>query len=1000
MRPHQKIFIFLIFFQICAFLVGCLPVYGEYRFDSWTTDDGVPQNSVREITQTPDGYLWFTTFDGVVRFDGVKFTTFSKNNTKGIVNNRFSGIYYSQQDDALYMTTNEGGILTVYKNGVFNSYTSEQVPGHYIDLIRKGKNGEDRFLVIEGNDYRRNWYTLRDGEFFLSEEIDKNNPQMEYTGASGATWNLYADRIVENRNGQVNVYQHKIERFNGVRDVFEDGSGALWIGGAKLIRLKDSKIEDLTGKADVPLNGDFHSFWEEADGSLWFANGGKSAPGLGLVRYRDGKFTSFGKEAGLSNSSIFSIFRDREGTLWLATNKGLNRFKRQIIKPYTVRDGLQNSEVYPIYRDRQENIWIGTVAGLNVYRDGKFETVNLRQSDPQAPEVTRWKNGEVSVQSLWEDAQGKMWIGVNGGLYLAENGATKMFPESAGHHVYAVGEDKKGDVWAATDKGLLRYRDYRQIASYTAADGLPDNFMNLIYSDSRGRLWFGGYGGLTEFRDEKFINYTTAEGLVGNYVRSIYEDADGALWIGTYGEGLSRFKDGRFVNYKEEDGLHNNDVFAIREDRRGNFWISSNHGIYRVSRQELNDFADGKNKKITSIGYGKEDGMLNSECNGGRQPASITDKDGRFWFPTQDGVVVVDPEKEKFNALPPSVVVESVMVEREPVDAGQSLTIEAGQKNIEINFTGISLIKSRQIKFKYKLEGHDPDWIDAGVRRTAYYSFLPPGNYRFLVKAANSDGVWNEQGASLNLQLKPFYYQTDGFYLICALGAVLALLLVWKLSVYQLESREKQLARLVNKKTEELKKANEELQHLANSDGLTAVGNRRLFEDFLADEWHRAIRFRTEISLVMLDIDHFKLYNDTYGHQAGDECLKKVAAALRETIHRPTDLVARFGGEEFAIVLGGTDLEGALNIARQAMDNVKNLAIPHCTSPTGDHLTVSVGVATTFVAFGMQESELIKSADLALYQAKTTGRDQIVSKDLTLCFGKNPVTDEKLISRE
>lgn len=998
MKPHRKACIFLIKFYIVVFLAGCLPVFGEYRFDSWTTDDGLPQNSVREIAQTPDGYLWFTTFDGVVRFDGIKFTTFDKNNTKGIVNNRFSGIYYSQQDEALYMTTTEGGILTVYKNGVFNSYTSEQVPGHYIDLIRKDKDGKDRFLVIEGADYSRNWYVLREGKFFLSEAIDKNNPQLEYRGASGATWNLYADRIVETRGEKVNVYRHKIERFNGIRDLFEDREGALWIGGAKLIRLKDSKIDDFTNAADFPLNADFHSFWQEPDGSVWFANGGKPAPGLGLVRYQGGKFTGFGKESGLSNSSIFNIFHDREGTIWLATNKGLNKFKRQIIKPYSVKDGLRNAEVYPILRDREDNIWIGTVEGLNIYRDGKFEPVSLRQSDPLANEVTKWKDTEVSVQSLFEDINGKIWIGVNGGLYVVENGATKMFPDSAGHHVYALGEDTNGDVWAATNKGLLRYRDYRQIAFYTSADGLPDNFMNLVFRDSKGKLWFGGYGGLTEFRDEKFVNYTTAQGLVGNYVRSLYEDADGVLWIGTYGEGLSRYKDGQFFNYKEAEGLLNNDVFAIREDARGNFWISSNHGIYRVSRQQLNELADGKINKLTSIGYGKEDGMLNSECNGGRQPASITDKDGKFWFPTQDGVVVVDPEKETYNALPPSVIIESVLVEREPFAVSPNLTIDAGQKNIEINFTGVSLIKSAQIKFKYKLEGHDTDWIDAGTRRTAYYSHLPHGNYRFLVKAANSDGVWSEITPNIRLELKPFFYQTDGFYLLSALGAVLGLLLIWRVSVHQLKLRERRLARLVTQKTEELKKANEELQLIANSDGLTAVGNRRLFEEFLADEWHRAIRFKTEISLVLLDIDHFKLFNDTYGHQAGDNCLKKVAAGLRETIHRPTDLVARFGGEEFAIVLGGTDLEGALTIAQQAMENVKNLGIAHCASPTGEHVTISIGVATTFVAVGMQESELIKAADLALYQAKATGRDQIVSKDLTLSFGKIQVLEEQFIA--
>lgn len=998
MNPRKRFLVFAILFQINIFLAGSLIIRGEFRFDSWTTDDGLPQNSVREIAQTPDGYLWFTTFDGLVRFDGVKFTSFSKGDTSGIINNRFTGIY-CDKDGALYAMTTEGGVFTVYKNGAFTSYTNEQVPGVYIESIKPDENGEMSILVVEGNHKSRSRYTFRDGQFILVERIDKDNPT-EYKGASGATWHLSADKIVETRNGKRTIYNFKIERFNGIREVFEDGEGALWISGAKLVRLKDSKITDYTDKENFPLNSDFHSFWEEKDGSVWFANGGRSAPGLGLVRYKDGKFSSFGKEFGLSNTSIFSVFRDRESTIWLATNKGLNRFRDQVIQTYSVKDGLRNAEVYPIYRDRKDNIWIGTVEGLNIYRNGKFELVNLQQSDPNASEVTKWRNGEVSVQSLWEDANEKMWIGVNGGLYVAENGATKMFPETAGHHVYAVlgDDDKGGDVWAATDKGIFLFRNYKRAAFYTTDDGLPDNFINVIFKDSKGRLWFGGYGGLSEFRDGKFINYTTANGLVGNYVRSIYEDADGVLWIGTYGEGLSRFKNDRFFNYKTEDGLFSNDVFAVREDAGGNFWISSNHGIYRVKRQDLNDYADGKIEKITSISYGKEDGMLNNECNGGRQPASITDADGNFWFPTQDGIAVINPQIEKHNRLSPPVIIESVFIERDQVAAAEELFIEAGKQNIEINFTAVSLIKSEQIKFKYKLENHDKDWIDAGTRRTAHYSHLPPGNYRFYVKAANSDGVWNETGASLAVKMQPFFYQTAGFYYLCIAVGILTLFVVWKISVNQLESRERKLARLVAQKTEALRKANEELRHLANSDGLTLVGNRRSFQEFLSNEWQRAVRSKTEISLILLDIDHFKLFNDTYGHHAGDECLKKVAAALRRTIHRPTDFVARFGGEEFAIILGGTNAEGAFSVAERILENVKDLNISHTTSKTCAQLTVSVGVATTFADLETSESELIKSADKALYEAKENGRNQIMTSGVSYAFVNAAVLEEEFVA--
>jgi diguanylate cyclase (GGDEF)-like protein len=971
-------------------------LFGQYHFDSWTTDNGLPQNGVRDITQTPDGYLWFTTFDGLVRFDGVRFTTLGKGNTKGIINNRFTNLY-SDKNGTIFASTMEDGILTVLQNGVFSSYTSDQVPGDYIRKIDADKNGEPRFLILDKKTDSDSLYYLRDGKFVLDKALNKNNIKVEYQGKSGTLWTIEKDKIRKMRDGKETIFSYQVGNYDSTLEVFEDSFEGLWIGGKKLIHITNDEIESFDEKDGFPFDADFHSLWQESDGSVWFANGGQTTSGVGLVRYKDGVFSHFGAEVGLSNSSIYGVLKDREGTVWVGTNKGLNRLRKDVIKTYSTKDGLPTAEVYPLYRDSKENIWIGTINGLVSYHDGKFEDIKLRQTRQDVSEHTKWKNGKMSVQSILEDKNGKMWLGVSGGIFIADNGQTEMIPESESHHVYSIQEDKAGNIWTATSKGILRFNDYKLTAFYSKKDGLPNDFMTVIHEDSKGRLWFGGLGGLTEFKDGKFINYTVNEGLTGNYVRSIYEDADGTLWIGTYDEGLSRFKDGQFFNYKAENGLYNNGVFAIEEDNRGNFWISSNNGIYRVKRQVLNDFADGKISKINSIGYGKEDGMLNSECNGGRQPASLKDKDGKFWFPTQDGVVVVDPELETHNTMPPSVVIESATVEREAVDIKNGLTIEPGQKNVEIKFTGISLVKSEQVKFKYKLEEHDTDWIDGDTRRTAYYSYLPPGNYQFRVKAANSDGIWNEEGATLNLELKPFFYQTRWFYLLCTAIGIFALFVIWKISVYQLESREKYLAKLVSEKTEELRKANEELQQLANSDGLTGVGNRRLFEEFLADEWLRAIRFKTEISMILLDIDYFKLFNDTYGHQVGDNCLKRVAKALRKTTHRPTDIVARYGGEEFAIILGRTDSAGALSIAEKAIENIRKLKISHESSKTSDFLTVSIGVATISAEFGMTESELIKAADDALYQAKENGRNQIIASDLTLKMPEISILDQEYI---
>ena len=738
-------------------------------------------------------------------------------------------------------------------------------------------------------------------------------------------------------------------------------------------------IRTFDAKDGLPQNSLYHSFWQEADGSVWFSSGGASTVGVGLVQVKGDDISLWGKDHGLGNTSIAYLYNDREGTTWLATNRGLSRRRKQVIEGFSTANGLNYSEVYPLYRDSKDIVWIGTSKGLSLYRDGKFEPFEPETLDLTVPEKQRWRPGLVSVQSFFEDSNGKMWVGVNGGIFLIENGKAQMLNE--GYHVFAIKNDSKGNIWVATNKGILRYNDYKISAEYSVKNGLPNDFMTLVYEDSKGVLWFGGYGGLTKFEEGKFTNYTTRDGLTGNYVRTIYEDSDGTFWIGTYDEGMSRFKDGKFVNYKEASGLYNNGVFAIEEDVAGYFWISSNRGIYRVKKQELVAFADGEIAKITSVGYGKADGMLSNECNGGRQPASLRAKDGKIWFPTQEGISVVDPAAEMPNPMPPRVVVEEILSERAPIDFRTGATVGPGNKDVEIRYTGISLIKSEQIKFQYMLEGHDTNWIDAGTRRTAHYSYLPPGTYTFHVRAANSDGIWSAQNAVVKLEMWPFFYQTKLFMLFVILGATVLLFVLWKVSVRQLEAREKKLSRLVAERTAELAWANENLQALANSDGLTKIGNRRRFESFLLDEWHRAVRFKTEISLIMIDIDHFKLYNDTYGHQAGDECLQRAAEAFAAAIKRPTDLVARFGGEEFAIVLGGTDAFGALQIAEEAVANLRELRIPHGASQTSEFLTVSAGIATMFGKFDRSEIDLVEAADRALYMAKNSGRDRIHAYD-------------------
>lgn len=967
----------------------------QFGFDTWTTDDGLPQNGVRSIAQTPDGYLWFTTFDGLVRFDGLRFTTFNKSNTVGILNNRFSYLF-ADLDGTLYATTSEDGTLTIYRNGEFKSYTSDEVPGHYIQSIKRDSTGELKFLSEDNSRKSKTWYYLRSGQFVAADVMPPVNDAVEVVSEDGSRWVISRTVTRHFTEDNVEEYDLDLSALSFQVNTFIDRDGALWIGETRIHRLFRGKVKTFGESEGIVPNSINHSFWQDESG-IWFATGGGFSGGRGIGRFTDGKFVFFGKNAGLPEESIFNVYHDREGGIWLATNKGISRLRKRAIQTIGANEGLNYTEVYPMMRDRSGTVWIGTSKGLSVFRDGRFESIVMRNANPSAPANEKWVDGSVSVQSLFEDTNGKLWIGLNGGIFLAQNGSGAFMPGTVGAHVFAIRSDRTGDIWVATNKGLWRFRNYVRISTYGTADGLPNEFMTEIFEDSKGTLWFGGLGGLTEMRDGRFSNYTARDGLAGNYVRTIHEDADGVLWIGTYDEGLSRYKDGKFSSFKESKGLFDNGVFAIREDARGNFWISSNNGIYRVSKSNLNDYADGRANMIHSTGYGIDDGMIATECNGGRQPASLTDEQGRFWFPTQNGIAIVDPNAESNTPVLPEVVIESATVEREPAPFRGGLKIAPGQRNIELTFTGVSLLRSRQTRFRYMLEGHDRDWVEAGTRRSAHYSYLPPGVYKFRVIAANSDGAWNNEGAVLEVTLEPFFYQTLTFYILCGIGGLILLAGIWKLSVLELRRRERKLTRLVAERTEELRQANAELEFMANSDTLTKIGNRRRFESFLSNEWNRAFRSKTEISLVLLDIDHFKLYNDTYGHQTGDECLQRVAEALADAINRPTDLVARFGGEEFAIVLGSTDSVGARRIAAMAIENVNQMFIPHLSSSTSEFLTISAGIGTIVPEFDKSESDLIRAADAALYQAKKDGRNRVLVNDLTLVPDAPGILDEELL---
>lgn len=733
----------------------------EYGFDVWTTANGLPQNTVTGLAQTPDGYLWLSTFDGLARFDGVRFTIFDKGNTKGIVNNRFARLF-ADREGAVYAYT-ENYVVTVYRNGVFRSYADFATSGEPIVTIVSDAKGNAVFETAKGN------YSLQGDRFVLASNPKDPNVKQVYWGKSGTKWVIERNQVARHQDGKVTTYSLNLtaEELFTSNDLapYEDRHGALWVKrrtpAFELWRLHDEKVTVFTKKEIPALNELYpNQMMEDADGSIWLLLSGLNVPKPNqLVRFKDNQFTAYQlNEAVGAGASLV----DREGNFWVATSTGLRRLRRKLITTLSTKDGLNNNEVYPLIQTANGDIFIGTVQGVNRYASGKITNPGLKYSNSFP--------FPLYMRGLWEDDRARVWLGYQGeggfGRFEEPSSVKRIGKNDLPNGATDFTADRAGNIWIATDEGLFKYKDDKEIAHYTVKDGLPSDSVITVHVDRHGNFWAGTYDGLAQFKDGRFISYNAEADSPKGFVRAIYEDADGVLWCGTYGDGLVRYKNGRFFNYRVEHGLFNNGVFAILEDKRGNFWMSSNRGIHRVSKQELNEFADGKIPKLNSISYDEKDGMLNAECNGGRIPAAIKTKDGKLWFATMGGVAIIDPEAETVNPQPPPVVIETVSVDRKPIEPQlfqSTIELSPQQSQLEIIYTALSLLKSAQIKFKYKLEGLENNWTEAGTQRTAIYSYLPAGSYTFRVIAANANGVWNNEGASLRVVVHPYFYQTWWF---------------------------------------------------------------------------------------------------------------------------------------------------------------------------------------------------------------------------------------------
>jgi len=760
----------------------------QYTQDSWGTESGLPQNNILAIAQTSEGYLWLASEEGLVRFDGVKFTVFDKENTPQLQANDIRALLVDREDN-LWIGTNGGG-LTRYKDRVFTTFT-----------VRDGL-ANDAILSLHEDPKGGLWIGTDGGgiSFYANGHFENYRKKDGLpdaavfaicTGPDGSLWIGTHGGLARLRHGQFTTYATKdgLEK-DDIRAVYADKRGDLWVGtnGGGLARFSDGRFVTFTAR-DGLLSKQIRSITEDVAGSLWVSTGDG-----GILRFRNGKFAAYGLKLGLTSDEVWTSFEDKEGNLWIGTKGGgLVRLKSGPFTTYTTKEGLSSDVILPVFEDRDGALWVGTgSAGLNRLKDGKVTIYSTREGLPSD-----------SVYSVNQDGSGTLWVGTRKGLARLRDGRFQLIDGLPNEVVQCTYTDHKGDLWVGTRGGLSRYSNGRFI-TFSSKDGLSNDNVHSIYEDDSHVLWVGtGGGGLDKFENGHFNVYTRSSGLSNNVIWAITGDSSGAIWLGT-NNGLNYLKDGKFTTLTTHNGLFDDAIFVILDDHRGNLWMTSNRGVFRVSIKELNSFVQGKAQFIKSIAYGTADGMKSKECNGAFQPMGWRGKNGKLYFPTMKGLSALDPWRADGNPLPPKVVIESVIVDHRSFNPRKPIQLPPGKGEMEFQFTALNLSTPEKVHFKYMLEGFDKDWVDAGSRRVAYYTNIPAGEYKFRIIASNSDSFSEKGGAYSQVTLEPHFYQTYLFALLCSVVGAAVFVVAFRLRMRQLRANETKLVLLVDERTRAL----------------------------------------------------------------------------------------------------------------------------------------------------------------------------------------------------
>ncbi|QYF93678.1 diguanylate cyclase [Massilia sp. PAMC28688] len=981
------------------------------RMPSLVTDDP----SIVSILQDRQGFIWLGALNGgLYRYDGgqaVKFLNDPKNEAS-LPGERVNTIF-EDSAGAIWAGTTYG--LARYNPGTndFTRFVSDKKPGKH-QVIRKiisdGKGGMwvGTWGGLQHFDPASGKFRLFQPKAGAPHAIRSDSVEALALDARGGLWIAlypsgldYLDPVSGKfRHFNVDTPQQPDPVANKVEALAMDADQRLWIGTRRGVhRWTDGTPWENRVRlpsSDVRIN----NFYPARDGGMWAVTMND-----GVLRWSAGadEPRNYGYRPNdpysLPTLSFQSVMQDRSGLLWVGSynagvvvaNPASKGFTRLIPPEFPFGRRQPNNTTVTIAGAPDGRIWIGGLTGVSLMDPATGNIDKYYRAQAGRPGAL----GADTVISLYQDPAGPLWTGTTNGLFRLDPASEQFTPipfPNTNNSITAIRPGAGARLWITTNASVIHYDPAAGTHRiYTLEKDNPNSRRmaraNTVLEDRQGRVWMGSeYADgldMLDTRTGKFRHFVHDDrdpgSMSSNFIVALHEDVNGRIWAGT-AQGLNEIvtgADGK-ISFRAYPGAGSEKVFAIQGDALGNVWLTTLSSLLQL------DPATGKTVRYTSA-----DGLL----EGYRVGAAYADAAGKLYFAGGHGVLSVDPRAVQVDASAPAVSITDVSVLNRslalkprpegvqltgPVTAPRKLVLAAHHSVLSLEFSALHFADPASNRYSYKLEGFDKNWVGAdAAHRRATYTNLDPGNYVFKVKAANHRGQWSEQEATLAIEVLPPFWKTWWFRIGAAILAVSLLGIAYRVRVGSLTRSKQRLQSEVAARTAELAESNAKLEALSLTDGLTALTNRRGFDAGLADEWARACRSGQTVALAMLDVDHFKLYNDKYGHQAGDRCLQAIAEVIAAHARRPGDIAARYGGEEFALLTPATEGGAAAAIAKAICERVAALQLPHADSSYGI-VTVSIGIGALVPGADNSPELLIRLADDALYRAKHEGRSRAV----------------------